>query len=41
MAAKDALWLVWKEFDGERTTVPAMVSHDNGRTWSGWSAGPA
>jgi hypothetical protein len=34
MAAKDALWLVWKEFDGERTTVPAMVSRDNGRTWS-------
>ena len=34
VAAKDALWLVWKEFDGERTTVPAMVSHDNGRTWS-------
>jgi hypothetical protein len=34
MVAKDALWLVWKEFDGERTTVPAMVSHDDGRTWS-------
>jgi BNR/Asp-box repeat len=34
MAAQDALWLVWKEFDGERTTVPAMISHDNGRTWS-------
>jgi hypothetical protein len=34
VAAKDALWLVWKEFDGERTTVPAMVSHDGGRTWS-------
>jgi hypothetical protein len=28
------LWLVWKEFDGNQTTVPAMVSHDDGRTWS-------
>ena len=34
MAAQGALWLVWKEFDGERTTVPAMVSHDDGRSWS-------
>jgi hypothetical protein len=34
IAAKDALWLAWKEFDGERTTVPVMISHDNGRTWS-------
>jgi hypothetical protein len=34
MAASDALWLVWKEFDGDKTTVPAMVSHDDGRTWS-------
>jgi hypothetical protein len=33
-AAKDALWLVWKEFDGDKTTLPAMVSHDDGRTWS-------
>jgi hypothetical protein len=34
VAAKDALWLAWKEFDGERTTVPVMISRDNGRTWS-------
>ena len=33
-AASNALWLVWKEFDGDKTTVPAMVSHDDGRTWS-------
>ena len=34
VAAKGALWLAWKEFDGEKTTVPVMISHDNGRTWS-------
>jgi hypothetical protein len=34
MAASDAPWLVWKEFDGDKTTVPAMVSHDDGRSWS-------
>jgi hypothetical protein len=34
LAANNALWLVWKEFDGDKTTVPAMVSHDDGRTWS-------
>jgi hypothetical protein len=28
------LWLAWKEFDGEDTTVPIMVSHDDGLTWS-------
>jgi hypothetical protein len=33
-ATQDALWLVWKEFDGESTTVSAMVSHDDGRAWS-------
>jgi hypothetical protein len=33
-AAGEALWLAWKEFDGEKTTVPVMISHDNGRTWS-------
>jgi hypothetical protein len=26
--------MAWKEFDGEKTTVPVMISHDNGRTWS-------
>jgi hypothetical protein len=34
IAARNALWLVWKEFDGEKTTVPAMISRDNGSTWS-------
>jgi hypothetical protein len=34
IASKDTLWLAWKEFDGEKTTVPVMSSHDNGRTWS-------
>jgi len=34
IAAKGALWLVWKEFDGEKTTVSVMTSHDDGRTWS-------
>ena len=30
----DAVWLAWKEFDGETTTVFAKISHNNGRTWS-------
>jgi BNR/Asp-box repeat len=30
----DNVWLAWKEFDGKRTTVGTMVSHDNGTTWS-------
>jgi len=34
IATDDALWLAWKEFDGEETSVPSMVSHNNGRTWS-------
>jgi hypothetical protein len=34
IAAKGALWLVWKEFDGEKTTVSVMTSHDGGHTWS-------
>ena len=34
IAAGDTLWLVWKEFDGEKTTVPAMISRDNGSSWS-------
>lgn len=34
LAANHTLWLVWKEFDGEHTTVPVMVSKDNGRSWS-------
>jgi hypothetical protein len=34
IATKGALWLVWKEFDGDKTTVFAMTSRDDGRTWS-------
>ena len=26
--------MVWKEFDGEKTTVNLMTSHDDGNTWS-------
>jgi hypothetical protein len=26
--------IVWKEFDGEKTTVNLMTSHDDGLTWS-------
>ncbi len=26
--------MVWKEFDGEKTSVNAMTSHDEGRSWS-------
>jgi len=33
-AVEGTLWLAWKEVDGETTTVLAMASHDNGRTWS-------
>jgi hypothetical protein len=28
------VWLAWKEFDGQQTTVNVMVSHDRGTTWS-------
>lgn len=34
LATRDALWLVWKEFDGESTLVEARQSRDDGRTWS-------
>jgi hypothetical protein len=34
LAAAGAVWLAWKEFDGEETTVRLMVSHDEGRSWS-------
>lgn len=33
-AATDGLWLAWKEFDGEHTTVAAMISRDGGASWS-------
>ena len=26
--------IAWKEFDGEKTTVNLMTSHDDGMTWS-------
>jgi hypothetical protein len=26
--------MVWKEFDGEKTTVNLMTSRDDGATWS-------
>ena len=34
LAADRTLWLAWKEFDGEHTTVRTMASRDGGRTWS-------
>jgi hypothetical protein len=34
IAAGDTLWLAWKEFDGEKTTIPVMMSRDGGSTWS-------
>jgi hypothetical protein len=34
LAADHTLSLTWKEFDGENTTVPVMMSKDDGRTWS-------
>ncbi|WGD56327.1 sialidase family protein [Bradyrhizobium sp. CB1650] len=33
-ADTDKMVMVWKEFDGERTTVQAMTSRDDGETWS-------
>jgi hypothetical protein len=34
LAVSGAIWLAWKEFDGERTTVNVRVSRDAGVTWS-------
>jgi hypothetical protein len=34
LATKDMTTMVWKEFDGEKTTVMLMQSHDDGRSWS-------
>jgi hypothetical protein len=34
IAARNQLWLAWKEFDGNKTTVPVMSSSNGGRTWS-------
>jgi hypothetical protein len=34
VALAGAVWLAWKEFDGDQTAVTIMVSHDDGATWS-------
>lgn len=34
LAVPGALWLAWKEFDGDRTSVRVEVSRDGGVTWS-------
>ena len=34
IAAQGAVWLAWKEFDGEESTVNVMRSEDGGRNWS-------
>jgi hypothetical protein len=34
IAGPRGVWLAWKEFDGEQTTVDAMISRDDGKTWS-------
>ncbi|KIL99313.1 putative signal peptide protein [Paramagnetospirillum magnetotacticum MS-1] len=34
LAVAKRLWMAWKEFDGETTTVQAQSSDDSGRTWS-------
>ena len=34
LAVGDAVYLAYKTFDGERTTIEAMSSTDQGKTWS-------
>jgi hypothetical protein len=34
LATVDALHLVWKEFDGDKTQIRWQVSHDRGLSWS-------
>ncbi|MBR0697524.1 sialidase family protein [Bradyrhizobium lablabi] len=34
IAGPDGLAMVWKEFDGTKTSVNLMTSHDDGATWS-------
>jgi hypothetical protein len=34
LAGPRATAMVWKEFDGEKTTVNLMTSHDDGKSWS-------
>ena len=33
-ALPGAVWVAWKDFDGEEASVMVMVSHDDGVTWS-------
>jgi hypothetical protein len=34
LAVSGAVWMAWKEFDGEKSLVQAKVSRDDGLTWS-------
>ena len=34
LAVNDTVWLAWKEFDGEKSSVWGMISRDDGHTWS-------
>lgn len=34
LAAGDRLWLAWKEFDGDITTIQVQASTDGGASWS-------
>ena len=34
LAAGSTLWLAWKDFDGQLTSVDVMASTDGGQTWS-------
>lgn len=34
LAGPNGTEMVWKEFDGEKTTINLMMSHDDGKTWS-------
>jgi hypothetical protein len=34
LVADGIVWLAWKEFDGQRTSVAVMRSHDDGNSWS-------
>lgn len=34
LSAAGKLWLGWKEFDGDATSIMVIVSHDDGERWS-------
>lgn len=34
LSVKGRLYRVWKEFDGEATTIPMQMSRDGGKSWS-------